>query len=81
MIEMNKSLEYYLSLPYTIEIIPDEDDGGYVARIRELPGCLTQADTWEELLLMLEDAKRLWLESALAHNDRIPEPNRQFARP
>lgn len=71
---MNKDLEYYLGLPYTIEIIPDEDDGGYVARIRELPGCLTQADTWEELHEMVEDAKRLWLESALAHGDAIPEP-------
>jgi predicted RNase H-like HicB family nuclease len=71
---MNKSLEYYLSLPYTIEIIPDEENGGYVARIRELSGCLTQADSWEELQLMIEDAKRLWLESALAHDDPIPEP-------
>ena len=53
---MNKSIDYYLSLPYTIEVIPDEEDGGYVARIRELPGCLTQAETWEELLEMIEDA-------------------------
>lgn len=71
---MTKSLEYYLSLPYTIEVIPDEDEGGYVARVRELPGCLTQADTWEELQLMIADAKRLWLESALDHGDLIPEP-------
>jgi antitoxin HicB len=70
----DKTLEYYMALPYTIEIIPDEDDGGYVVRIRELPGCLTQADTWEELLEMIEDAKRLWLESALEHGDHIPEP-------
>jgi antitoxin HicB len=70
----NKSLEYYLGLPYTIEIIPDEDDGGYVARIRELPGCLTQADSWDELQAMSAAAKRLWLESALAHGDPIPEP-------
>lgn len=71
---MRKSLDYYLALPYTIEIIPDEDDGGYVARVRELPGCLTQADTWEELHLMIEDAKRGWLESAIEHDDNIPEP-------
>ncbi|HUN05853.1 MAG TPA: type II toxin-antitoxin system HicB family antitoxin [Aggregatilineales bacterium] len=77
---MNNALEYYLKLPYTIEIIPDEEDGGYVARIRELPGCLTQADTWEELSLLIEDAKRLWLESAIAHNGPIPEPLREFWR-
>jgi antitoxin HicB len=72
-------LDRYIALPYTIEIIPDEDEGGYVARIRELPGCLTQADTWEELSQMIEDAKHLWLESALAHGDSIPEPLGTFA--
>jgi antitoxin HicB len=77
---MNNALEYFLKLPYTIEIIPDEEDGGYVARIRELPGCLTQADTWEELSLLIEDAKRLWLESAIAHNGPIPEPLSEFSR-
>ena len=71
---MKKSLDYYLALPYTIEIIPDEDDGGYVARVRELPGCLTQADSWEELHNMIEDAKRGWLESAIEHDGVIPEP-------
>jgi predicted RNase H-like HicB family nuclease len=63
---MNKSLNNYLTLPYTIEIIPDEDEGGFVARIRELLGCITQAETWEELHAMIADAKQLWLESALA---------------
>lgn len=77
--KMTKPIEYYLSLPYTIEIIPDEDEGGYVARIRELPGCLTQADTWEELLSMIEDAKRAWLESALKHDEDIPEPVGAFS--
>jgi predicted RNase H-like HicB family nuclease len=72
-------LDEYLNLPYTIEIIPDDEDGGYVARIRELSGCITQADSWDELSIMLEDAKRLWLESALAHNDPIPEPLGAFS--
>jgi antitoxin HicB len=68
------TLDHYLAIPYTIEIIPDEEDGGYVARVQELPGCLTQADSWEELSHMIEDAKRLWLESALEHGEPIPEP-------
>jgi antitoxin HicB len=78
---MNKTLAYYLSLPYTIEIIPDVDEGGYVARVRELPGCLTQADTWDELLMMIEEAKTGWLEVALEHEHPIPEPTGEFARP
>jgi antitoxin HicB len=75
----NKTLEYYLSLPYTIEIIPDVEDGGYVARIKELPGCLTQADTWEELIRMIDEAKEGWLEVALEYGHPIPEPLGEFS--
>jgi predicted RNase H-like HicB family nuclease len=65
--------------PYTIEIIPAIDHGGYVARIRELDGCFTQADTWEELILMIQDVKTAWLESALDHGMTIPEPAGGFS--
>jgi len=71
-----KTLEYYLSLPYTMEIVPDTEDSGYVVWIKELEGCITQADTWDKLLLMIEDAKRDWLEVALEYGDPIPEPER-----
>jgi predicted RNase H-like HicB family nuclease len=79
MVEQNKSLEYYLSLPYTIEIIPDVTDGGWFMRIKELPGCMTQADKWEDVLPMIEEAKQLWLEVALEYGHTIPEPVGMFA--
>ena len=33
--EMNKDLDYYMSLPYRVEVIPDEEKGGFalIARI------------------------------------------------
>ena len=34
-----KTIDYYMSLPYKLEIVPDEE-GGYVARYPELPGCI-----------------------------------------
>ena len=67
-------LEYYLSRRYKIMLIPEED--GWGAIIPDLPGCVGGGDTIEEALAMLEDAKRGWLTSALAHNDPIPEPSR-----
>ena len=76
---MTKALAYYLSLPYTIEIIPDVEEGGYVACIKELPGCLTQADTWEELIRMIDEAKEGWLEVALEYGHPIPEPLGEFS--
>lgn len=73
-----KTHEYYLGLPYTIEIIPDVEDGGYVARVKELRGCITQAETWEELNAMIEEAKTGWLEVALEYGHPIPEPAGEF---
>lgn len=71
---MNKTLEYYLSLPYTIEINYDSEEALWFVKIKELRGCMTQADRWEDILPMIEEAKAVWLESALAHDDLIPEP-------
>jgi len=67
-----KTLEYYMALPYTIEIIPD--DGAWFVRIKELSGCMTEVDTWEEIQNAIEEAKYLWLEVALERGRPIPEP-------
>jgi antitoxin HicB len=71
-----KNLDYYLGLPYTIEVIRDagEEYSGWFARVVELPGCMTQGDTFEELGEMIEDAMRGWIETALEDGQEIPEP-------
>jgi antitoxin HicB len=72
---MTKDLAYYLSLPYTTVLIEgDEDEGGWFAEIKELPGCMTYDDTKEETLEMLEEAKTLWLEHRIEKGYPIPEP-------
>jgi antitoxin HicB len=69
----HKTIEYYLSLPYTIELTPDED-GYWFAEIPLLPGCMTQGRTRPEALEMIDEAKVLWLETALEENIPVPEP-------
>lgn len=69
----NKTIDYYLSLPYVIELTPDEN-GVWVAAIPLLKGCITQGDSREEALLMLDEAKALWLETALEEGIPVPEP-------
>lgn len=71
-----RTVEEYLALPYTIEVYKDDSDGdlAYVALVVELPGCLTQADTFEELEEMVQDAMRAWIESALEDGAPVPEP-------
>ncbi len=71
--DKNKLLRDYMKLPYTIRIIPEEA-GGYFAEIQELPGCMTQGDTIEELMKNIEEAKELWIESALEIGKEIPLP-------
>lgn len=70
-----KTLDYYMSLPYTIEVKHDpESEWPWFAGIAELPGCMTEAPTFEELGPMIEDAMRSWIEVGLEHGDTIPEP-------
>jgi antitoxin HicB len=71
-----QNIAYYLNLPYTIEIIKDEGDTytGWFARVVELPGCMAQADTFDELEFMIKDAIRAWIEAALDDEQIIPEP-------
>ena len=49
-----KSVEYYMNLPYKLEIVPDLDEGGYVARYPELPGCITVGDSVEYRMLSMQ---------------------------
>lgn len=69
-----KSLEYYLNLQYSMTIHPDPE-GGYVAQIKDLPGCLTQGETLEETISNINEARELWLETAYEADDEIPLPS------
>lgn len=70
---MKRTVEYYLDLPYTTEILPN-GDGTFFAKVKELEGCMTEGDTWQEVYEMIEDAKRIWIEAALDYDEPIPEP-------
>jgi len=70
-----KTIEYYLGLPYKMELVPDMDEGGFVASYPDLPGCLTCGNSLEEALRNAADAKKLWLETALEEGIAIAEPD------
>jgi len=73
MMDRAKDLNYYLALPYTIEIIR-EDDSTWFARVAELPGCMTEGDSLEDATAMIYDALASWVETALEDGQPIPEP-------
>lgn len=69
-------VEDYLELPYTIEVVKDtsEEYSGWFARVVELPGCMTQADSFNELSAMIREAMVAWIETALEDGEPIPMP-------
>jgi predicted RNase H-like HicB family nuclease len=62
-----------------IEQLSEEDGGGYLATVPELPGCMSDGETRAEALTNVEDAIATWLHCARKHGDSIPEPERKVA--
>lgn len=56
------TLDYFVSLKYPISIYP-EDEGEYTTLIPDLPGCITQGETLEEVIINIEEARELWIET------------------
>jgi predicted RNase H-like HicB family nuclease len=71
--EGRRPLSHFLSLPYRVQLIP-EQEGGFTVMIPDLPGCISQGESAEEALANIQDAKKLWLEVAYQHGDSIPLP-------
>ena len=59
--------------------LSDEDGGGFLATVTELPGCMSDGETQEEALHNVRDAIRAWLAAAEQMGRAIPEPRRVCA--
>jgi predicted RNase H-like HicB family nuclease len=75
---MEKPLEHYLNLEYPAVLVA-EPEGRYTAFHPDLEGCVAVGETPEEALSNLEEARRLWLETAYEHGDEIPLPSTRGA--
>jgi predicted RNase H-like HicB family nuclease len=61
-------------LIYPIIIYPAEE-GGYVAEVPALKGCLAQGETLDECLKELNTVQALWIETARHNHQKIPTPS------
>jgi antitoxin HicB len=59
-------------LTYSVLLQPDPDEGGYTVTVPELPGIVTQGDTFEEALAMAREAIALHVEGLA--EDGLPVP-------
>jgi predicted RNase H-like HicB family nuclease len=65
-------------MKYTVNL-QRESDGGYVATVPTLPGCVSQGDSREETLKNIEEAIELYLEDVKAAGDPLPvEDGREY---
>jgi len=56
---------------YTV-ILEREADGGYVATVPILPGCVSQGDTRDEAMTNIREAADLYVEDCIAAGDPVP---------
>ena len=66
--------------PIIIEPLPDEDGGGFLATVPDLPGCMSDGETREEAARAIADAISAWIEEANRMGRPIPEPSPHLAR-
>ena len=71
-----RTLEDYLALDYRLDVVADPD-GGYVLVYPDLPGCMTQVETLEEVGAAAQEIRHLWIETQ--YEDGFPIPLSRFA--
>ena len=53
-------------------IIEKDEDGVYVAKVPDLPGCATEGKTRKELMKNVKEAIQAYLEALKKHGDPVP---------
>jgi len=56
-----------------VVIYADADDGGWVAEVPSLPGCISQGDTREEVLRNVREAIDTWVDGAKHVGIDVPD--------
>ena len=59
--------------PLTLRPLSDEDGGGWLATVPDLPGCMSDGETPEEAAHNVQDAITCWIEAM--HEDERPIPS------
>jgi len=55
-------------------LIDRDEDGIFIAECPNLPGCISQGKTRQEVIANIQDAIKGYLESLKKHNEPIPPP-------
>jgi antitoxin HicB len=61
--------------PVIIEPLPQDDGGGFVALVPDLPGCMSDGETAQAALASVMDAVDAWIDEAKVLGRPIPPPS------
>lgn len=65
-------------MKYTV-VLERESDGGFVALVPVLPGCVSQGDSRDEALANIREAIELYVEDCVLSGDPVPmEDSREY---
>ena len=64
---------------YELIIFWSEEDGRYVVEVPELPGCMADAETYEEAIQNTQVIISEWIETAQILGREIPLPRGRLA--
>jgi predicted RNase H-like HicB family nuclease len=56
-----------------VVLYPDREDGGWIAEVPSLPGCISQGETREDAIANVKDAIATWIDGA--EQVGMPVPN------
>jgi predicted RNase H-like HicB family nuclease len=61
---------------YPIEVFYSEEDGGFIAIAKDLPGCSAFGKTQAKAVAEIQHAIKAWQEATKAAGNPVPEPSR-----
>ena len=61
----------------TVRPLSEDDGGGFLAVIPDLPGCMGDGETEMEAILDVRSAAIAWAEGALKDGETIPAPSHE----
>jgi antitoxin HicB len=67
-----------LEYPVIIEPLPEDEGGGFVALVPDLPGCMSDGETAEAALAAVQEAVAAWVEEATELGRPVPPPSRRI---
>ncbi len=62
---------------YEIVMYWSGEDQCYVTEVPELPGCMSDGETPVEAIQNTQEIIKVWIETAIADGDPIPEPKKR----